>query len=146
MIWLLTLPFRFLWLGFKLGSGSVRLTRWSVRALGYRRLLVFGAGVGVGLLVAPGSGAELRDRLRGKLAELRGTAPSADLAARVAEELASSPRTWHLPQPTVTEAGPGRITLEGAVPDGAAAADLESTARGVRGVTLVDSRLTVRTA
>jgi hypothetical protein len=34
------------------------------RVLGYRRLFVFGLGVAVGILFAPGPGAELREKLR----------------------------------------------------------------------------------
>ena len=34
------------------------------RLLGYRRLFVFGLGVAVGVLLAPGPGAELREKLR----------------------------------------------------------------------------------
>lgn len=144
MIWfLVTLPFRVLGLGFKAGRGSAKLTHRTVRTLGYRRVTVFAIGVAVGLLAAPSSGAELRARLRDKLDELRRTAGPGDLADAVREELASSPRTWHLPQPAVTVADGGRVTLTGEVPDAAAAADLERTARAVRGVTAVENRLTV---
>jgi hypothetical protein len=38
------------------------------RALGYRRLFVFGLGVAVGVLFAPGPGAELRAKLKAFLA------------------------------------------------------------------------------
>lgn len=34
------------------------------RALGYKRLFVFGLGIGVGLLFAPGPGRELREKLK----------------------------------------------------------------------------------
>lgn len=57
MIWLLTRlvvwPVKSLELGFKTG-----------RLLGYRRIIVFGLGVAVGLLVAPTTGAVLREKLR----------------------------------------------------------------------------------
>ncbi len=33
------------------------------RLLGYRRLFVFGVGIGVGLLLAPMTGRQLRDRI-----------------------------------------------------------------------------------
>lgn len=149
MIWfLLTLPFKLLGLGFKTGRGSVKLTHRSVKLLGYRRLLFFGAGVGVGLLLAPGPGAELQAKLRAKLAELgvggAGSTPApagGDLGARVREELSSSPRTWHLPQPSVAVDPGGRVTLTGAVPDTAAAGAFESVAAGVRGVTAVTNEL-----
>jgi hypothetical protein len=145
MIWfLLTLPFKLLGLGFKTGRGSVKLTHRSLRLFGYRRLIVFGAGVGVGLLVAPGPGAELRAKLSDALSGIRAE-PTGDLASKVREQQASSPRTWHLPKPAVNALDGGRVSLAGEVPDAAAAADLERTARSVRGVTTVDSRLTIPT-
>ena len=58
--------------------------------------------------------------------------------------LASSPRTWHLPQPAVT-AAEGTVTLSGEVPHATAAADLERAARTVRGVVEVDNRLRIAT-
>lgn len=149
MIWfLLTLPFRVVVLGCRSGVGCARLTHWTIRRMGYRRLFVFAAGVGVGLLVAPGPGADLRARLRAKLEELQGAArPAAegpaDLATRVRDELSSSPRTWHLPQPAVAVEGEGNIILTGEVPGAAASADLERVAAAVRGVVAVENRLTV---
>ena len=143
MIWfLLTLPFKLLGLGFKTGAGSVKLTHRTLRLAGYRRLFVFGAGVGVGLLVAPGPGAEMRARLRELVDGLQG-APTPDLGTRVRDELSSSPRTWHLPQPSVSLAGDGTVVLSGDVPDGTASADLERVAAAVKGVVTVDNRLTV---
>ncbi len=142
MIWfLLTLPFKLLGLGFKTGAGTAKLTHRSVRLLGYRRLFFFGAGVGVGLLVAPGPGTELRARLRDIVEGLRG-APPTDVGSRVRDELSSSPRTWHLPQPAVVADPAGRVTLTGTVPDAAAATDLERVAAAVRGVTGVTNHLT----
>lgn len=142
MIWfLITLPFKLVLLGFKTGAASVKVTHRSVRLVGYRRLVVFGAGVGVGLLVAPGPGAELRAKLRDLAENLRG-APTGDLASRVRDELSSSPRTWHLPQPSVAADATGIVTLTGEVPDAAASADLEKVARAVRGVTDVVNHLT----
>ena len=135
MIFLLTLPFRTLGLGFKIG-----------RLLGLRRLFVFGVGVGVGLLVAPGPGAQLRAKLRAAIDDLQGGAAASttgDLVTRVRDELASSPRTWHLPQPTVTLDGVDRVVLSGAVPDGTARGDLERVAAAVKGVVSVDNRLTI---
>lgn len=148
MIWfLLTLPFKFLGLGFRLGAGSMKLTHGTLRFMGYRRLFVFGVGVGVGLLVAPGPGAALRAKLRTLIDELQGAGgnrggSAGDLASRVRDELASSPRTWHLPQPAVSVAG-DRVVLAGDVPDDAARGDLERVAAAVRGVVSVDNRLTI---
>jgi hypothetical protein len=146
VIWfLLTLPFKLVGLGFKTGAGATKLTHRSIRLLGYRRLFVFGAGVGVGLLFAPGPGTELRARLREVVEGLKG-APTPDVGSRVRDELSSSPRTWHLPQPAVAVDATGTVTLSGEVPDAAAATDLERVASGVRGVTAVANRLTVAPA
>ena len=141
MIWfLLTLPFKVLGLGFKTGALSTKVTHRSLRLVGYRRLFVFGAGVGVGLLLAPGPGAELRAKLRELVDGTLGSS-SGDLTSRVRDELSSSPRTWHLPQPNVLADGEGRVTLSGTVPDAAAGTDLERVARTVRGVVVVENRL-----
>jgi hypothetical protein len=150
VIWfLLTLPFRLVGLGFRLGAGSAKVTRRTVRVVGYRRVVVFAAGVGVGLLLAPVPGDQLRAKLRDALAQLglggAGLGAPADVASAVRDELASSPRTWHLPQPAVT-AAEGRVTLSGEVPHATAAADLERAARAVRGVHEVDNRLRIATA
>jgi BON domain len=142
MIFLLSVPFRLLGIGFRLGAISARLTRGTVRVVGYRRVALVGVGVGVGLLVAPVSGAELRRRLRQRLEDL-GRRPPADLADRVREALASSPRTWHLPQPAVSVSA-GRVVLVGDVPHATAAADLERTVLAVAGVSEVDNRLTIK--
>jgi hypothetical protein len=111
------------------------------RLLGYRRLFVFGLGVAVGLLVAPGPGRELRDKLKGLLAS---AAPPSDpeLGERVRHELSHSPRTWHLPQPEV-DVQDGRVVLSGAVPHATARADFERTVSGVPGVMSVENLLTV---
>lgn len=141
IFFLITLPFRLVRLGFKTGAGSVKLSHRTVRILGYRRLFFLGAGVAIGLLVAPTSGAELRRKLQELLEGARGAAP-ADLADKVRDELASSPRTWHLPQPTVI-AETGRVTLRGEVPHATAAADLERTVRAVPGVVEVVNQLAI---
>lgn len=141
MIFLLTLPFRLLGLGYKTGAGTTKLTYRSVRLLGLRRLFVFGLGVAVGMLFAPGPGEELRTKLRELVDGARGT-PAGDLATRVRDELASAPKTWHLPQPSVSVDSAGRVVLSGEAPDATAKADLERVAAGVRGVLSVDNRLT----
>jgi hypothetical protein len=141
MIFLLTLPIRAVLFGFKLGTGSMKLTHRTIRLLGYRRLFFLGTGIAVGLLIAPTTGAELRAKLAELLEGLQGTAP-VDLAANVRDELASSPRTWHLPQPDVA-IETGRVTLTGEVPHATAAADLERTVRAVKGVVDVDNRLRI---
>ena len=142
MIFLLTLPFRLLGLGFKVGSGSAKLTHRTVRFVGYRRIFVLAVGVGIGLLLAPVPGAELRQKLRELLEGMQGAAP-VDLADKVRDGLASSPRTWHLPQPGVV-IETGRVTLTGDVPHATAAADLERTARAIKGVVDVDNQLRIQ--
>ena len=142
MIFLLTLPFRVLGLGFKVGSGSAKLTHRTVRFVGYRRIFVLSVGIGIGLLLAPVPGAEMRRKLRELLEGLQGAAP-VDLADKVRDGLASSPRTWHLPQPSVA-IETGRVTLSGDVPHATAAADLERTARAIKGVVDVDNQLRIQ--
>jgi hypothetical protein len=61
MIWLLT---RTVVWPYKVGTGSVKLGYKTGRLFGYRRIFVFGLGVAVGLLLAPVTGAELRNKLR----------------------------------------------------------------------------------
>ncbi len=111
------------------------------RLLGYRRMFVFALGVGVGLLFAPGPGAELRQKLKDLLA---GGVPPSDpeLGDRVRFELSHSPKTWHLPQPEV-EVQDGRVVLSGAVPHATARADFERTVNGVPGVMAVENLLTI---
>ena len=111
------------------------------RLLGYRRLAVFGIGVFVGLLIAPGPGEELRAKLK---SWIQGTQlPSdPDLSDRVRFELSHSPRTWNLPQPAV-DVHDGRVVLSGDVPHETARADLEQAVTGVPGVTGVENLLTI---
>jgi len=61
MIWLLT---RTVVWPYKVGTGSMKLGYRTGRLFGYRRIFVFGLGVAVGLLLAPVTGAELRNKLR----------------------------------------------------------------------------------
>ena len=136
---------RLLFLPAKVGVGTTKLGvkagYRTGRLLGYRRLFVFGAGVAVGLLIAPVTGREAREKLRRAL-ESRHTASSGDLAERVRFELSHSPRTWHLPQPTVEVVGTTAV-LRGEVPHEVGRADLERTAAAVAGVVGVDNRLAV---
>ncbi len=135
---------RLIFLPAKVGVGSTKL---GVKAgyrtgklLGYRRMFVFGAGVAVGLLVAPTPGRELRARLQALLEERRGG--PVDLAEKVRYELSHSPRTWHLPQPDV-EVVAGRAILRGEVPHEVGRTDLERTAAAVAGVIEVDNQVGV---
>jgi len=111
------------------------------RLLGYRRMFVFGLGVFVGLLIAPGPGEELRAKLRSWFEGMQ--LPSdPDLSDRVRFELSHSPRTWHLPQPEV-DVQDGRVVLSGDVPHETARTDLERAVTAVPGVTGVENLLTI---
>ena len=136
---------RLIFLPAKVGIGTTKLgvkTGYRTgRLLGYRRLFLFGLGVGVGLLVAPTTGQEARDRLR-RFLESRGSGSHEDLAERVRQELSRSPRTWHLPQPTV-EVVNGTAILRGQVPHETGREDLVRTAAAVAGVIAVDNHLAV---
>lgn len=138
MIWLtwklVTLPVRVV---FRVLGLSVR----TIRFLGIGRILAFAAGVGTGLAVAPTSGRELRAVLRERQQSLAAT--GGDLAAVVRHELANSPRTWHLPQPTVNVDEGRRVVLTGVVPHEDARHDLLRTAGAVAGVRAVDDHLSV---
>ena len=138
MIWLLwkllTLPVRAV-------LGALGLVLRTVRFVGVSRILAFGAGVGAGMLLEPSRGRQLR----AKLAVARPGEPPAsptDLGAAVRDELAHSPRTWHLPQPVVAVTG-NRVTLTGEVPHDDARLDLGRVAGAVAGVAAVDNRITV---
>jgi osmotically-inducible protein OsmY len=134
---------RLIFLPAKVGVGTAKLgvkTGYRTgRLFGYRRIAVFGAGVAVGILVAPVTGAEARDRLRRALEQRR---PAGDLAERVRFELSHSPRTWHLPQPVVEVVGRTAV-LRGQVPHEAGRADLERTAAAVAGVAEVHNQVVV---
>jgi|GEM_PF-4483077 len=85
LVRLVLLPFR---LVVKTTRAATKLGYRTGRLFGYRRLFVFGAGVAVGLLTAPSSGAELRARLR----ELLVPAP-AEPAARTSQGAAAPAAT-----------------------------------------------------
>jgi len=141
MIFLLSLPFRLLGVGFRLGGLTAKVGHRSVRFIGYRRIFLILVGVGIGLLLAPVPGEQLRARLREALQGLGGSSPLV-LGDKVREELASSPRTWHLPQPGISVDG-ARVTLSGDVPHATAAADLERTVASVKGVDEVVNELRI---
>lgn len=136
---------RLLFLPAKVGVGTTKLGvkagYRTGRLLGYRRLVVFGIGIGVGLLIAPMTGREARARLQAWFDGLRG-GPTEDLAERVRFELSHSPRTWHLPQPAVEVRGNTAI-LRGEVPHETGRHDLERIAAAVAGVVDVDNQVAV---
>jgi hypothetical protein len=135
---------RLMFLPAKVGIGSTKLGvkagYRTGRLLGYRRLVLFGVGVGVGLLVAPMTGRELRVRIQQLIDERMGK--GGDLAERVRYELSHSPRTWHLPQPDVEVIG-GTAILRGEVPHEVGRSDLERTAAAVAGIVHVENQVDV---
>jgi osmotically-inducible protein OsmY len=130
--------------GFKAGRASVVGTYKAGSLLGYRRMATLGAGIGIGLLIAPTSGQELRETLKQRLAERSSGAGDGDeaVAERARQKLSQSPRTWHLPQPEVDVVA-GTAVLTGTAPHATAKADLEDAVRTVEGVVAVDSRIEV---
>jgi osmotically-inducible protein OsmY len=135
---------RLIFLPARVGLGTTKLGMKAGyrtgRLLGYRRLFVFGAGIVVGLMIAPMAGRELRAKLQAMADERRGL--GGDLAEKVRYELSHSPRTWHLPQPEVEVVG-GTAILRGRVPHEVGRTDLERTAAAVAGVVDVDNRVDV---
>jgi hypothetical protein len=135
----ITIPVRVTYGAGKAGAKSAyRVSRW----VGFTRLLALAVGVGIGLLAAPTSGAELRQRLQRALDERRAPVGDDAVAERVRYELSHSPRTWHLPQPDVEVVG-GTAVLRGEVPHDVGRVDLERTAAAVAGVAQVENLLSV---
>ncbi len=128
--------------GYTAGRLSVGSTYKVGRFVGLTRVLALGTGVAIGLLVAPTTGQELRDRLRRTLAARRAPASDEAVAERVRYELSHSPRTWHLPQPAVEVAG-GTAILSGGAPHETGKADIERAAAAVPGVAEVESHLVI---
>jgi hypothetical protein len=73
--------FRLILLPPRLAFGTTRLGFKTARFLGIRRLFFVGIGVGIGLLIAPVPGAEMRERLRAFLEEQGLFEPATPLAA-----------------------------------------------------------------
>ncbi len=135
---------RLLFLPARVGVGTTKLGvkagYRTGRLLGYRRIFVFAAGIGVGLLIAPMTGREARAKLQRLIDERR--AGGTDLAERVRFELSHAPRTWHLPQPSVEVQG-GTAILRGTVPDETSRLDLERAAATVAGIAAVDNHVAI---
>lgn len=136
---------RLIFLPAKVGVGTTRLGvkagYRTGRFLGYRRLFVLAVGIGIGLLIAPTPGRELRAKLQAWFEGQLGGPPT-DLAEKVRYELSHSPRTWHLPQPEVEIIG-GTAVLRGEVPHDVGRVDLERTAAAVSGVVQVENLVSV---
>ena len=62
----------------KATAGSFKAGYKTGRLLGYRRMVVLGAGVGIGLLIAPRTGRETRELLRSRLEERGLLSPPSD--------------------------------------------------------------------
>ena len=118
--------------GYAAGRLSVGSTYKVGRFVGVSRLLALGAGVGIGLLVAPTSGRELRDTLQRKLAARRAPVSDDAVAERVRYELSHS-----------VEVSGGVAILSGGAPHETGKADIERAAAAVPGVAEVESHLVV---
>jgi hypothetical protein len=127
--------------GMTVGAMPAKASRRVGRLLGVRALFALLLGVAIGLLFAPGPGRELRDRLRALL-DQRGNLTDEDLAERVVFELEHAPRTWHLPQPSVSVVG-GRVVLTGRVEGDPARDELGRVAAAMPGVVAVDNLIAV---
>jgi osmotically-inducible protein OsmY len=129
---------------FRLGWWSakvpVRVTARTTKVLGFKAVVLFAAGLAIGVLFAPVTGSELRARLQRRFGGLQIT--DAELADKVGFELAHAPRTWHLPQPEVAVLQ-GRVELNGEVPHERGRDELERVAASVEGVTGVANHLVV---
>ncbi|MET0727405.1 MAG: BON domain-containing protein [Acidimicrobiales bacterium] len=137
---------RLIFLPVRVGVGTTKLGvkagYHAGRLVGYRRIVLFGLGVGVGLLVAPMTGREARAKLQSLIEQRRSGGRTGDLAERVRYELSNSPRTWHLPQPFVEVHG-GTAILRGEVPHETGRVDLERTAAAVAGVVAVENHVAI---
>ena len=137
VLWsLLTLPI-------KIALGVVKLVLRTIGFIGVSRIAAFGAGVGVGVAMAPKPADQLRNGVAAK--EEAKAARGGDIGSAVRHELATSPRTWHLPQPGVTVQG-DRVVLTGSVPHDEARLALLRTAGSVTGVRAVDDHLPIDSA
>jgi osmotically-inducible protein OsmY len=123
---------------------SVKTTFVTTRAAMRSSVISFAAGVGLGwFLTSTPTGRQLVDQVRDLInGGASGPVDDDQLGAKVRTELASSTRTWHLPQPDVAVAA-GVVTLTGEVPHETGKADLDDAARSVRGVISVNNLVTV---
>lgn len=152
---LLTLPLRLLAVAIVIPvKTSLGLLKFSTKAtyastrLALRSSIIsFAAGVGLGwFLTSTPTGRQLVDQVRDLVSGSPGGPVDDDtLAAQVRTQLASNPRTWHVPQPEVAVSN-GVVTITGSVPHDTARADLETAVMAVRGIVAVVNRVTVADA
>jgi hypothetical protein len=126
----------------KLGLLPFKLGRATARLMTFRGILLGAVGVAAGLLLAPMTGRQLREKLMAMLAG-GGAVPDDELAEKVSFELSHAPRTWHLePQPDVSVIA-GRVVLSGQVRTDDARSEFARVAAAVPGVVAVDNQLEV---
>lgn len=126
----------------RLVLGSLAVGYKAGRLVGFRRVLTFALGVGVGLLLAPVPGRQLRERVRAAIEGASSAGSPEELADQVRSELSQSPRTWHLPTPSV-EVADRTVVLRGEVPHELGREDMQRTVASVPGVEAVDNQLVV---
>ena len=153
IIRLVLLPFKLLFLGgvaaaklvLRVSLLPLKACMATTRLMGFRGILLGVVGLVVGLLLAPMSGRQLREKL---LASLAGGAavPDDELADKVTFELSHAPRTWHLePQPEVSVLA-GRVVLRGEVRTEDDREEFGRVASAIPGVVAVDNQLVVADA
>ena len=113
MIWLLT---RLVVVPVKTAAGGFKLGYWTGKVLGYRRILLVGTGVVVGVLFAPGPGVALRERLRASLGGGTVPAPAPPRPATPTVAVPSGPATATpgAAAPPATSAAPAPVPVVGA--------------------------------
>jgi len=127
--------------GVQVGAAPFRVTAVATRRLGVVGTASLLVGVAVGVLFAPVSGRQMRQRLR-QLISGPALIPDSRLQQAVVDEIGAAARTSDLPQPQVTVTG-GVVTLQGTAPSETARIELEATAAAVAGVQGVVNTLTV---
>jgi hypothetical protein len=81
----------------KTAGGSFKAGYRTGRLLGYRRMVVLGAGVGIGMLLAPRTGRETRELVRSRLEERGLLSPTGTDEDGVPEAPSPLPETASVP-------------------------------------------------